>query len=94
MVHVDRSISSRWQEWDEFSTSVEKYQWVLALPWFIILLVYLLMQPRENQPGVDQVPGQFGSELQPVIFRDIYVISLVCTRQISVNKNSVGWSFS
>ena len=63
MVHVEAvSPLSRWQEWDEFSMSVKKYQWVLALPWFIILLVYLLMQPRENQPGVDQVPGQCGSE--------------------------------
>ena len=47
---------------------------------------------REKQLGVDQVPGQCGSELKPVIFRDLYVISVVCTRQLSVNKNSLGWS--
>ena len=28
---------------------------------------------RENQLGVDQVPGQCGSESNPVIFCDIYV---------------------
>ena len=40
-------------------TSVNKYQWVLALPWFIILLVVSSdCIPRENQLGVDQVPGQ------------------------------------
>ena len=40
-------------------TSGNKYQWVLALPWFIILLVVSSdCIPRENQLGVDQVPGQ------------------------------------
>ena len=28
---------------------------------------------REKQLGVDQVPGQCGSELNPTIFSDIYV---------------------
>ena len=27
---------------------------------------------RENQPGVDQVPGQCGSEYSPVICSDIF----------------------
>ena len=62
-----------WQKWDKFWTSVNKYQWVLALSWFIILLVLSSdCKAWENQPGVEQVPGQCGSEYKPVIFCDIF----------------------
>ena len=76
MVHVEAVSPLAGRNVMSLVRSVKKYRWVLALPWFIILLVYLLMQPQENQPGVDQVPGQCGSELKPVIFRDLYKRSM------------------
>ena len=45
--------------------------------------------PRENQPGVDQVTGQCGSECKPVIFCDT-LCKLVLIRKRNVNKNSQG----
>ena len=90
VVHVEAVSLLAGRSGMSLVTSVNKYQWVLALPWFIILLVVSsVCIPRENQLGVDQAPGQRGSEYKSVIFCEIFY-ELVFSRKMSVNKNSQG----